>query len=70
MAEVDSQLAYFGVNNIVVGHTNVEEIMGLYDNKIIAVDMLVDLQNGLQALLWEDNKFYQVDVDGEVVELK
>ncbi len=64
MTQVDNQLEYFGVNAIVVGHTGVEEISGLYDNKIIAIDIPFDELNCIQALLWKDNQYYRVNCDG------
>ncbi|MFH2049162.1 MAG: metallophosphoesterase [bacterium] len=70
MAEVDRQLEYFGVDAIVVGHTEIDSLMGLYDNKIYALDIPFDELNGLQALLWQDNKFYRVSVDGSQVLIK
>jgi len=66
MAEVDNQLEYFGVDAIVVGHTGVEEVVGLYDNKIFAIDVPFDELNGIQALLWENNRFYRINVDGSL----
>lgn len=69
MAEVDNQLEYFGVRTIVVGHTGVEQVMGLYENKIFAIDMPFEDLNCIQALLWKDNQFYRVDCDGTLAPL-
>ncbi|WP_299793727.1 metallophosphoesterase [uncultured Shewanella sp.] len=37
-SELDKILSYFDVKQIVVGHTSQERVLGLYDNKVIAVD--------------------------------
>jgi len=62
--EVDKLLSYFDVATIVVGHTGVDQIIGLYNNKILAVDIPFDELLGLQGLLIENGKYYRVHVDG------
>lgn len=66
MAEVDKQLEYFGIDAIVVGHTGVDHVMGLYDYKIFAIDMSFEDLNCIQALFIKDNRFFIVNCDGSL----
>ncbi|MFH2034905.1 MAG: metallophosphoesterase [Candidatus Zixiibacteriota bacterium] len=70
MAGVDTLLAFYKVNTIVVGHSEVDKISGLYDNKIIAIDIPFDELNGLQALLWEKGKYYLINPNGSKEPIK
>jgi len=54
--EIDRILNYFKVDHIIVGHTSQERVLGLYHNKIIAIDSSIkDGQSG-ELLLIDDNK--------------
>ncbi len=64
-SQLDSILEYYGADAIVVGHTEVDSVLGLFDNRIIAIDVPVDELGGLQALLWENGLFYRVGPAGE-----
>ena len=62
---VDSLLDFYNALAIVVGHTGVDRVVGLYENRIFAVDIPFDELNGLQALLWQGGKFFRVTTDGK-----
>ena len=62
--QIDSQLAYYDVENIVVGHSQMDSIMTFHDGRVIAIDVIVEDLGGQQALLWQDSSFYRVDASG------
>jgi len=66
VAQVDSQLAFYGVDNIVVGHSQVDSIMTFQSGRVIGIDVRVDELGGQQALLWQDRQFYRVEASGEI----
>ncbi|MBU8934829.1 MAG: metallophosphoesterase [candidate division Zixibacteria bacterium] len=68
--DVDRILAHFDAATVVVGHTEVDSLIGLYDNRVIAIDIPVDELGSLQALLWKDGRFYRVSGDGKLAELR
>ncbi len=59
-AQVDSILDYYDAKAIVVGHHEVAQVSGWYQNRVFGVDVPVDDLGGLQALLWEDGEFVRV----------
>jgi len=63
---VDSILTYFDADVMVVGHTEVSRVSGLYKNRVVAIDVPVEQLGNLQALLWENGKFYRVTGQGEL----
>ena len=65
-AQIDSILSYYQANAIVVGHTGVDSISSLYDNRVYAVDVPYEDLEALQALLWQDGVFYLVAQDGQI----
>ncbi|MBA7532589.1 Bis(5'-nucleosyl)-tetraphosphatase, symmetrical [subsurface metagenome] len=68
---VDKTLGFFNVSKIIVGHTNVNQIEGLYHNKIFATDIPYYLSDeiALQGLLIEGETFYRVYPDGKRIKL-
>ncbi|MGD2152284.1 MAG: metallophosphoesterase [Gemmatimonadales bacterium] len=67
--EVETILEYYGAHAVVVGHTEVEQVEGLYDGRVFAIDVpLVEL-GSFQGLLWEGGAFYRVTGSGELEEL-
>ena len=62
--EIDNVLNFYAVKNIIVGHSEREHIMGLYENRVIAVDVPVEELSGFQGLLLIDSVFYLVQPDG------
>ena len=67
---VDSVLTYYDAHVIVVGHTEVSQVSGLYENRVVAIDVPVEGPGSLQALLWENGKFYRVTGEGELQPLE
>ena len=63
---VDSILTYYDADIIVVGHTEVSRVSGLYESRVVAIDVPVEDLGSLQALLWENGKFYRVTGQGEL----
>jgi hypothetical protein len=68
---IDKILKHFGVGHIIVGHTVVNEIKGLFGNKVIAIDIklptddVLDNQSVCQLLIIEGSKYYQVGLEGK-----
>lgn len=69
-SQVDRELNYYQASALVVGHTEIDSLSGLYYNKIFAVDIPFDELNGLEGLLIENGKFYRVRVDGTRILLR
>ncbi|MCL1048801.1 shewanella-like protein phosphatase [Shewanella abyssi] len=53
--ELDTILNYFAVKRIVVGHTSQERVLGLFHNKVIAVDSSIKNGQSGELLLIKDN---------------
>lgn len=66
--EVQEILDYYDVHEIAVGHTVVNKITSLYNNKVYALDAKRKQQT-YTALLIEDNKHYVVTDKGQKTEL-
>lgn len=64
--EVDSILTYYRANAIVVGHTEVDSVSGICGNRIMAVDVPAEELGTLEALLWDNGRFYRVTGKGEL----
>jgi hypothetical protein len=68
---VDSILNHFSVRHIIVGHTIVRKIKGMFDNKIIAIntsfpeDDEVDTNSSGQLLLIESTNYFAAGMNGE-----
>lgn len=69
-AQVDRILKYFEADAIVVGHTGVDSVLSLFDGRVYAVDIPFEEIHSLEALLWEDCKFYRVTGSGKIHALK
>ena len=65
-AGIDSVLTYYDVEAVVVGHTGVDSVIGLYDNRVFAIDIPFEDMHCLEALLWEKGTFYRVTGTGEL----
>jgi hypothetical protein len=65
-AGVDSLLTYYDADAIVVGHTEVSQVSGLYNGRVIAIDVPVEELGCLQALLWQNGRFYRVTGGGQL----
>jgi hypothetical protein len=68
-SDITMVLAYFDANAVVVGHTGVDSVVGLYANRVFAIDVPLEDLGTLQALLIEDGRFYRVAGDGRRSEL-
>jgi hypothetical protein len=65
--EVISLLNLYGAESIVVGHTIVPNVSGIYDNRVIAIDVkhCVAVGDGTSnALLIENNNYFATNVTG------
>lgn len=68
---IDEILDHYSVDHIIVGHTTVKEIKGLFDNKVIAVDIgfpeddLLDDNSDCEILIIEDSNYYKAGINGE-----
>ncbi|WP_394146798.1 metallophosphoesterase [Shewanella atlantica] len=67
--ELDNILSYFDVKQIVVGHTSQERVLGLYDNKVIAVDSSIKKGVSGELLLIQDEIFTRGLYNGNRVAL-
>ena len=67
---VDSVLTNYDAHVIVVGHTEVSQVSCLYENRVVAIDVPVEDLGSLQALLWENGRFYRVTGQGELQPLE
>jgi hypothetical protein len=67
---VDSILTYYDADIVVVGHTEVSRVSGLYEGRVVAIDVPVEDLGSLQALFWEKSKLYRVTGSGELEALE
>ncbi|MCJ7458789.1 MAG: metallophosphoesterase [candidate division Zixibacteria bacterium] len=65
LSEVESILNYYKASAIVVGHTEIDQVLGLYGNRIIAIDVPTEELGSLQGLLWKNGEFYRVTGKGD-----
>ncbi|WP_259651108.1 metallophosphoesterase [Shewanella colwelliana] len=68
-AELDTILAYFKVNRVVVGHTSQERVLGLFNNRVIAIDSSIKLGHSGELLLINENGLIRGKYDGQQVPL-
>jgi hypothetical protein len=68
--EIDLLKSTYGVNHIIVGHTTQEQILGLYDNAIMAVDSGIKRGQSGEMLLVDKDRFYRGLLDGSRILLK
>lgn len=64
--QLDSVLAYYGASALVVGHTERDQVEGLYDGRVYGVDVPVQESGKFEGLLWENGTFSKVSEDGTV----
>lgn len=65
--EVEGILNFAGARRMVIGHTMVTDVLGLYDGKVVCVDLFHEenLRNGLVKTLYiEEGRMYTVDSNG------
>ena len=71
--EIEKTLAAFNSTKMILGHTIVDSIMYLYNNKVIAIDLdhQENTVKGVMYALWFENEnFYTIDNNGLKIELK
>ena len=65
---IDKIATYYGTEHFVVGHTVVDYISSLYNEKVIAIDLkqpTFPKEGKAKALYMEGGTFYKVDEDGK-----
>lgn len=63
--QVDSILGFYDARKLIVAHTEVDYITSLYNEKVIAVDVPIRMQDCIpEGLLLMDGKFFLVHCDG------
>jgi hypothetical protein len=68
--QVDSVLDAYDASAMVVGHTEVDSVVALYDGRVIGIDVPLEKLGSLQGLLWNGGDLYRVKGDGSRVALK
>ncbi len=66
---IDSVLTSLDINNIIVGHTTLPKIKGLYKNKIILIDSSIKLGKSGELLLIDETGFSVGGMDGAMTPL-
>ena len=67
--EVDKIIDRFDVEQIIVGHSIVDDLTPLFNRKIFAIDVPRHYLHDYMALLIENKKFYKIDTHGQKTEL-
>jgi hypothetical protein len=62
--EVRTVLDQIGARRVVVGHTAVEQIEGLYGGGVIGIHVPMGVSTPGEGLLWAEGKLYRVDTAG------
>lgn len=73
--DIDNISKYLNVSRIIVGHSIVDRVKPLFENKVIAIDAMEDndprkqdddqMANSCQALLIENNTYYKIFSNGK-----
>ena len=63
--QVKAVLNHYDASAIVVGHTIMDRITGLYGGLVYAIDTGIYKGSQGEALLWENGLFYRMNVSGE-----
>lgn len=61
---IDSLFQALDINNIIVGHTSLPNVKGLYNNKVILIDSSIKLGEGGELLHINGNELSVGDLDG------
>lgn len=70
ISELDNILNQYSSNTIIVGHSEVDTLQGMLDNKVIAINIpLADKEIENQALLIENGKYYRIFNGGKQKEV-
>lgn len=69
LAQVDKQLAHFGVRRIVVGHTTRHEVTSLYGGRVVAIDAGLKEGTRGELLIWENKQLSRGLLSGKRIPL-
>ncbi|TRX71482.1 metallophosphoesterase [Carboxylicivirga sp. M1479] len=64
-ASIDSILHHFDAKQIIVGHTSMERVEALFNQRILAADTSIKRGEKGELLFIEDGKYYRAGLDGE-----
>ena len=68
--KLDEILNFYKVKTIIFANTHVSQIYPMYQGKLFGIDINFDSPGiKLEALLWENNHFYRVLIDGTKIKL-
>ena len=67
--ELDALLGFYGAKAVVVGHTDIGQVMRLHDGRVYAIDVSLEDLGAFQGLLWENGVFSVVTGLGTVMPL-
>ena len=63
-------LKTLGVEHVVVGHSSMQSIVSLFDNRIFMIDSSIKFGKTGEILLWEDSKFSRGTLLGETISIQ
>jgi len=64
--ELDAVRRFYGASTIVVGHTDIGQVMRLRDGRVFGIDVSLETLGTFQGLLWENGVFSLVTGTGAV----
>lgn len=67
--ELDTVLAFYGAKSVVIGHTDIGQVMRLHDGRVYAIDVSLEDLGAFQGLLWDNGGFSLVSGLGTVMPL-
>jgi Calcineurin-like phosphoesterase len=67
--EFDAVLKFYGASAIVVGHTDIGQVMRLREGRLFAIDVSLETLGTFQGLLWEKGTFSVVSGLGTILPL-
>ncbi|MDH5196735.1 MAG: hypothetical protein OEY20_05755, partial [Gemmatimonadota bacterium] len=67
--ELDAVLQFYGASALVVGHTDIGQIMRLHEGRVFGVDVSLEDLGAYQGLLWKDGTFSVVTGLGTMMPL-
>ena len=63
--QVKSTLAFYNAKSVVIGHTIMEKLTSLYENRIFAIETGIYKGAEGEALIWENGIFYRSNIHGQ-----
>lgn len=65
--EVDSILQFYDANKLIVAHTEVDQVVALYNEKVIAIDVPIRMKDCIpEGLLLQGGQFFVMHCDGSI----